>query len=65
MTQSLRCESWILGSRTVASVTITTSACDSQTQTKTNSEWENHVGSMIMECLDSDADASVVIVLRQ
>ena len=27
-----------------------------------NREWGNHVGSMLLEYLDSDADASVVIV---
>ena len=40
-------------------------ACESQTQTKTNSECANHVGSMFLECLDSDADVSVVIVRLQ
>ena len=29
------------------------------------SAWANHVGSMLLECLDSDADTSVVIVLLQ
>ena len=65
VTQSLQCESWMLGSRTAVSVAITNYACDSQTQTKTNGEWANHAGSMLLECLDSDADASVVIVLHQ
>ena len=49
--------------RTAASVAIKTYACDSQTKTKTNGEWANHVGSMFLECLDSDADVSVLIVL--
>ena len=63
MTQSLRCESQILGSRTAASITVITYACDSQTQTTTNGEWANHVDSVLLECLDSDTDVSVVIVL--
>ena len=55
----------ILGFRTAVSVTITTYACDSQTQAKTNGEWANHAGSILLGCLYSDADASVVIVLCQ
>ena len=51
VTLSLWYESRILGSRTVASVTITihvtVSECG-QTQTKTNSEWANHAGSMLL-----------------
>ena len=62
VTRSLRCENRILGSRTSASVAIT---CDSQTQTKTNGEWANHADSMLPQCLESDADASVVIVICQ
>ena len=31
----------------------------------TVSAWANHVGSMLLECLDSDTDASVVVVLLQ
>ena len=67
MTLSLQCLSQILGSRTAESISITNYACDSQTQTKTNSEWIHNVGSMLPDSLDSDADAdvSVVIVLRQ
>ena len=34
-------------------------------QRQTVSAWANHVGSMLLECLDSDADASVVVVLLQ
>ena len=30
---------------------------------QTVSAWANHVGSMLLECLDSDADASVVVVI--
>ena len=48
----------ILGSRTAASVAITNYACDIQTQTKTNGEWANHAGSMLLGSLDSDADES-------
>ena len=33
-----------------------------QTQTKTNGEWGNHAGSILLECLYSDSD---VIVLCQ
>ena len=62
VTQSVQCESRILGSRTTASITI---ACDSQTHTKTNGEWASHAGSMLLECFDSYADASVAIVLHQ
>ena len=40
-------------------------ACDSQPKGKTNGEWANYVGTMLLDSLDSDADASVVIVLRQ
>ena len=47
------------------SVAIKTYAYDSQTKTKTNGERANHVGSMLLECLDSDADVSVVIGLCQ
>ena len=67
VTLSLQCLSQILGSRTAESISITNYASDSQTQTKTNSEWINHVGSMLPDSLDSDADAdvNVVIVLRQ
>ena len=32
---------------------------------QTVSGWANHVGSMLLECLNSDADMSVVIVLLQ
>ena len=32
---------------------------------QTVSAWANHVGSMLLECLESDADASVVIVVLQ
>ena len=32
---------------------------------KTVSAWADHVGSMLLECLDSDADASVVVVILQ
>ena len=32
---------------------------------QTLSTWANHVGSMLLECLDSDAVASVVVVLLQ
>ena len=32
---------------------------------QTVSAWANHVGSMLLECLDSDADASVVVVILQ
>ena len=60
--QSLRCESRILGARTAATVAITNCPCNSQTQTKTNGEC---VGSMLLECLESDADVSVVIALLQ
>ena len=54
----------IFGSRTAASVAITNCACtcDSQTQTVSPHAWANHVGSMLLEYLDSDTDASVVIV---
>ena len=55
----------ILGSRTAASVAITNYACDIQTQTKTNGEWANHVGSMLLGSLDSDADESLFIVICQ
>ena len=34
-------------------------------QRQTVSAWANHVGSMLLKCLDSDADASVVVVLLQ
>ena len=42
---------WILGSRTAVSVAITkhvTASHNSQTQTKTNSEWVSHVGSVLL-----------------
>ena len=32
---------------------------------QTLSAWADHVGSMLLECLDSDAVASVVVVLLQ
>ena len=47
------------------SVAITNYARDGQPKTKTNGEWANHVGSMLLDSLDSDADASAVTVLRQ
>ena len=65
VTLSLRCESRILGSRTAASVAITNCACDSQTQTKTNGEWANHVDFTLLGFLGSDVDMGVVIVLHQ
>ena len=67
VTLSLQCESWILHSWTAVCVAITNYACDSQTQTncKTNDEWANHVGSVLLDSFDIDVDVSVVLVLRQ
>ena len=48
--------------RTASSITITNYTCISQTQTKTNSEWANHVGCMLLGSLETDADATVVVV---
>ena len=56
---------WILGSSSAASVAITNCACYSRRKSKTNGEWANHVGSMLLDSLDSDADVSVVILLHQ
>ena len=61
VTLSLRCESQILGSRTVASIATTmhmTSSECGQTQTKTNGEWTNQWCRLYA----LDADASVVII---
>ena len=51
---SLWCESRILSSRIAASIAITNCTCDSQTQTKTNGEWANHTGSMLLDCSTSN-----------
>ena len=61
------CDVWAtLASRTAVSVTITNYVCIWQPDhTKTNGEWANHAGSMLLNSLNSDADASVVIVLHQ
>ena len=64
VTLSLWCESQIFSSWTAVYVAITNYACDSQTQTnfKTNNEWANHAGSILLDYLDSDVDVIVVIV---
>ena len=64
--QSLQCESRIFSSRTAANITITNCAmCMWQPDPNQASAWANHVDSMLLECLDSYADASVVVVLLQ
>ena len=60
----------IFGSRTAGSVAITNCAMyvtakPKPRQTGSPHAWANHVGSMLLEYLDSDTDASVVIVLLQ
>ena len=61
-TQSLWYEPRIFGSRTAASVAI--DMCMWQSDPNQDKR-ANHVGSTLLECIGSDADASVVIVLRQ
>ena len=68
--QSLRCESRIfVGLRRVSLLQIvqiiTVHVTARPNQRQTVSAWANHVGSMLLGCLDSDADASVVVVLLQ
>ena len=68
--QSLWCESRIFGSRTAASVAITNCAnyvhvTATPKPRQMVSAWANQVSSMLLECLDSDADATVAIVLLQ
>ena len=65
VTLTLRCKSWILEWRTAVSIAITINVTSSecgQIQTKTNGEWANHAGSMLLmflwywgrcECCDS------------
>ena len=51
-----------LGLRRASLSQIVQCTCDSQTQTVSPHAWANHVGSMLLEYLDSGTDASVVIV---
>ena len=48
VTLPLQCESWILGSRTAVSVTVMMHVTAWPVSTKTNGEWGNHAGSMVL-----------------